>query len=622
MAKTKTVSINKDIRMNAYAASKYLDSDVEKALQVQLPFDVYLQDPLVAKDDPRAGFDDDFYVSWEPGLTDGPTSARFAIVDYNADSGVLIPKAKWNQNEGQFYDVNNKRLDKSNLKSLQYHQVNVWALLQRALAFFENGMGLGRPIPFGFEGNRLIVVPHAGYGQNAFYDRSSKSLQFYYFDNDENKRVYTCLSADIINHEFGHAVLDGIRPYFINSFLVQTGAFHEFMGDLTAILILLRNNKFRRRLADKTAGNLSKEKILASIAREFGEAVIDKPYLRTARNKLKMNEKEVKESTSAHFVSQVMTGAMFDILKKFAESYVKRAQANTNKERNEVSKNAFYRAIMRMQRIAIQPLDLLPPVDVTFKDYVMAVLRAHLLADPQDPNDYYAMMISVFYDRRIITKKEADELKDTDYTYEDLNPQVYHNIDSISRSRTAAYKFLNDNRPQLMIPEHQDIMVIDLYDANKYARRGIRMPRQIILQYLWKEEVLLKGKQFAEYEGRTTTMLCGGTLVFNEKGTLLSWMRKPGTELKVGKLNKKNRIKEIEAGKMRKVDFLNALSKRIESGHIGAILGSSKGFLGTRVPNVLVKENDNLLSFELAPHFNLDDNHEQLNTNKKWEVSS
>ena len=65
----------------------------------------------------------------------------------------------------------------------------------------------------GFEGNRLIVVPHAGYGQNAFYDRRSKSLQFYYFDRGTD-RTFTCLSTDIVNHEFGHAVLDGIRPHY------------------------------------------------------------------------------------------------------------------------------------------------------------------------------------------------------------------------------------------------------------------------------------------------------------------------------------------------------------------------------------------------------------------------
>lgn len=622
MGRSKKISINKNIRMNAYAASRYLNLEVEKNLQIQLPFQVYIQDPLVAKKDPKSAIDNNFFVSWEPGITDGPTSSRFAVVDYNGDTGVLLPKAKWNQNEGQFYDVKKKSLSKPNLNNLQFHQVNVWALLQRALAFFENGLGLGRPIPFGFEGNRLIIVPHAGYGQNAFYDRTSKSLQFYYFDTDNNDRIYTCLSADIVNHEFGHAVLDGIRPYFINSFLVETGAFHEFVADTTAILMLLRNNNFRRQLAEKTAGDLSKEESLAALAEEFGNAVEEKPFLRTARNNKKMNDGDIQESRSAHYVSQVMTGAMFDILQKFAESYVKRAQANTNKERKEVAKNAFYRAISRMQSVTIQPLDLLPPVDVTFKDYVMAVLKSNMIADPKDPNDYYSMMVDVFLDREIITEDEAKELKGIDYLYEDIRPQVFHSIDHISRSKTAAYKFLDDNRPQLMIPMHQDITVVDLYDANKYVRRGLSMPRQIILQYLWKEDVVLKGREFGAYEGRITTMLCGGTLVFNEKGTLLSWMRKPGTELRVGTVNKANRRKEIEAGKLRKSEFLKALSNRIQSGQVGAMLGSSKGFLGTRIPNIIVKEDHDSLSFELTPHFTLKNDEGQLNTNKKWEVSS
>ena len=107
-------------------------------------------------------------------------------------------------------------LDKSAVDTFQFHQVSVWALLQCALAFFEDPSALGRSIPWAFEGNRLIVVPHAGYGENAFYDRDSKSLQFYYFGSD-GETVYTCLSTDIVNHEFGHAVLDGMRPLFNES---------------------------------------------------------------------------------------------------------------------------------------------------------------------------------------------------------------------------------------------------------------------------------------------------------------------------------------------------------------------------------------------------------------------
>ena len=68
----------------------------------------------------------------------------------------------------------------------------------------------------------------------------------------------------------------------------------------------------------------------------------------------------------------------------------------------------------------------------------------------------------------------------------------------------------------------------DLYDARKRARQNLPLPRQIVLQYAWREEVLLDGARFGEFAGRVTTMLCGGTLVFNENGNVLSWMMKPG----------------------------------------------------------------------------------------------
>ncbi len=167
MAKSPTAKT----RMGLYAASQFLSLDAEKELGLQIPFDVYLQDPLVAEEDPKFGFDEGFHVRWEPGIGDGPTSSRFAVVDYNGDTGRIAPMAQWDAKNNRFKDPDGKVLDKDNVEPLQFHQVNVWAVLQRALTFFEEGFGLGRPIPFGFDGNRLIVVPHAGYGQNAFYDR-------------------------------------------------------------------------------------------------------------------------------------------------------------------------------------------------------------------------------------------------------------------------------------------------------------------------------------------------------------------------------------------------------------------------------------------------------------------
>ncbi len=598
----------KRTRLRVYAAAQYLDSYAQEELGKQIPFDVYLQDPLVAEKDPKFGFDKDFFVHWEPGLTDGPTSARFAVVDYNGDTGEVWPMARWDGDQERFLDPEGTPLDRDNLEPLQFHQMNAWAIVQRALDFFEQGQGLGRRIPWGFEGNRLLVVPHAGYGKNAFYDRGSKSLQFYYFDSDEG-RVYTCLSTDIINHEFGHAVLDGIRPYFIESMSIQTAAFHEFVGDLTAILILLRNNEFRKKLADATDGHLAEAEQLSSIAEQFGEAVRGQPYLRTAQNQLKMSD--VAGEREPHHLSEVMTGAMFDILLGFADHYLD--------ERGESPRQAFWHAIERMQRTAVQPLDLLPPVDVTFKDYAMAVLRADELSNPTDPHGHYERMLKALVKREILDQEDAAELRKPRYLYDRLRTSVFHDVDDLSRSRAAAYRFLDDNREELFIPAYHDVIVADLYDANKLTRLGQRLPRQITVVYVWRETLILEGERFGKYAGSRTTMLCGGTLVFDQNGSVISWFRKPGTHVSGGR----GGDRELEAGEQRRDRILDDIADNVGAGRIGVALASERGMLGTHMAPLMVREAEGALRFEITPHLNLSgDAHSESKGGPRWEISS
>ena len=176
-------------------------------------------------------------------------------------------------------------------------------------------------VPWGFDGNRLIVVPHAGYGDNAFYDQNSKSLQFYYF-GDLDRPGYTCLSHDIIAHETGHAILDGIRPLYNQLSSVQTLAFHEFIGDLTAILLALFNKDIRQFVSQTTEGRLGEADVLANIAEEFAREVEGRPYLRTAFNQYTLQDEEIKDSLSPHTVSQVLTGAMWDILTGIATKHL------------------------------------------------------------------------------------------------------------------------------------------------------------------------------------------------------------------------------------------------------------------------------------------------------------
>jgi hypothetical protein len=599
-------------RLAIYGARRFIGSDLETKLKARIPFDAYLQDPLVAAADPKRAFEK-LFVPWEPNLGDGPTSARFAVADYDAHTETLTEPTKWNKDGEQFTAPDGARLDQENTAPLQFHQMNVWAVVQRALDFFEGGFALGRPIPWAFDGSRLIIVPHAGPGENAYYDRQSKSLQFYYYDRGE-ERIYTCLSTDIINHEFGHAVLDGIRPHLIEAVFPETAAFHEFVGDLTAILILLRNNEFRQHLIDETGGDLSKESTLTRIAEQFGVTVKGKPYLRSARNELKM--KDIANDQRPHFMSQVLTGAMFEITIRLSKYYLRqRDEQKANK-----AADAFWYAIQRMQSVALQPLDLLPPVDVTFRDYALAVLRTDEIANPTDPDDYRGTMLDVFIERGILTESDRDAFRKPHQIFERLALDVFHDVDTLASSRANAYRFLDDNRRRLFIPSNADVTVSDLYTAEKMTREGRRLPRQVVLQYIWREDVILDGPQFGKFDGTATSMLCGGTLALNQNGERMAWSRKPGSQLTGG--NAMRATEEQVKGAARKAAFLEALAARVKYGRIGPQIGGEKGLLLNSVPPLTSRVIDGTVRFELTPHFGIDDDSDELQGGRRWQISS
>jgi hypothetical protein len=443
-----------------------------------------------------------------------------------------------------------------------------------------------------------MVVPHAGYGRNAFYDRHSKSLQFYYFDGDDD-RVYTSLSTDIINHEFGHAVLDGIRPHFIESFSVESAAFHEFVGDMTAILLIFRNNEFRKYLTDTVGGDLRKATHLSGLAEQFGKEVKGKPYLRSAVSDLTMEE--VADTLSPHRMSNVLTSAMFEILVEISKQYMEL--------RSHSAPSAFWHTVKRMQRTTIQPLDLLPPIDPTFRDYAEAVLRVEELANPLDPWGYRQIMLDVFRRRGILDDADVARLGEPHYHLEQPDFRIFHSLQSIASSRADAYLFLDDNREALGIPRNRDFVVADVYRNHKQGRAGERLPRQVVVEYLWREEVMLDGDAFGEFNGQLAAMPCGGTLVFDDRGNLLSWAHKPGTEAGV-------------AGIERRDAFLEAITRGIRSGRVGARFVSAKGLIGSKVAPVESRTSDGALRFELAPHLRIDDDDIDFSGGREWEISS
>src|SRR6188768_2183670 len=91
------VHVSPGTRVALYARAAMLPREFREQAGLLLPFTTYFQDPFVGKNDPQTNLDEETTVPWEPGLADGPTSSRFAIVDYNADTGALEPPAVWSE---------------------------------------------------------------------------------------------------------------------------------------------------------------------------------------------------------------------------------------------------------------------------------------------------------------------------------------------------------------------------------------------------------------------------------------------------------------------------------------------------------------------------------------------
>jgi len=105
---------------------------------------------------------------------------------------------------------------------------------------------------------------------NAYYDR--KSLSFYH-GTIKGKSVHTADSPDIVAHEFGHALLDAVRPDLWDAALDEVAAFHESFADITAMLSALQLESVCEAVIKETGGMLFQSSVLSRFAPQYGKAV-------------------------------------------------------------------------------------------------------------------------------------------------------------------------------------------------------------------------------------------------------------------------------------------------------------------------------------------------------------
>ena len=220
-------------------------------------------------------------------------------------------------------------------------------------------------------------------------------------------------------------------------------------------------------------------------------------------------------------------------------------------------------------------------------------------------------------------------LKTSKYLYERISLSVFHDVDEISRSRAAAYRFLDDNREDLLIPAVPGFRHRRPLRRQQVQQAGGATPRQIILEYIWREDVPLNGPQYGKYNGQMTAMLCGGTLVLDDNGNVLAWAPKPGT-LPYGKPGRGGKVAgswkaSVEEGEERRDGFLKDVAAQIATGRVGVAISTEKGLLGTRMPPLTAESDGRTVQFRLSPHLNLSEDdqirEEEDAGGREWEIS-
>ncbi len=176
----------------------------------------------------------------------------------------------------------------------------------------------GKNIEWAFGEKQLGVSPETGETPNAFYARDLKGVFFFHY-----KTTSTADSGEAVSHEVGHAILDALRPGYLQGSGAETGAFHEAYGDAMGMLMTLRNDQAVDAIVAQTGGDLSsKRNILADCGEGFGNALGMHGGIRTSFNDfvyadpatLPERGDETHLGREVHDFSRLWSGTFYDVL--------------------------------------------------------------------------------------------------------------------------------------------------------------------------------------------------------------------------------------------------------------------------------------------------------------------
>jgi len=396
----------------------------------------------------------------------------------------------------------------------QFHQVNVFAVADRAIRSVEEE--LGRPIRWQ-TGRPLILRPHAFEEANAYFDPDEGAINFGYFRSSfRGGVIWTCLSHDIIVHELGHAILTSLCPQFDWSPEPDVAAFHESFSDLTAIFSALESAKVVDACL-QNGGSLQNPNVIASLGEQYGAAMygLGDPYLRCAINSAKYDPAQ----PSPHDQSEALTGALYDVLCKMAG---KRPPANASNARLRKYAEQVTTEVRHIRGMFLRVVNYLPPTGLTLPQFAQIFIEADRLAFPAETDDGFRQFaIRAFVDHALLLETAAGT---GPFSFEPPAKLKSQDLEkAVAGGRFELMTFVNKHRKDFELPDEAVLLDAWSDEANRAidseTKKGLR--KEHYVHYIY--EVTLAG---------APTML-SGTLVLDETWAAKLWVTDPARQADV-----------------------------------------------------------------------------------------
>ena len=491
-------------------------------------------------------------------LSAGPRGYRVHVVDYDASTNqlfapmdpsrfgtVLTPRDPYQAQKGPDRKANARLLNDP-----RFHAQNAYAIAMRTLAQFERA--LGRRVSWSFGGHQIKVAPHAFAEANAFYSPEDEALLFGYFDDDKGRRIFNCLSHDIVAHETTHALLDGLRPRYMEPSSPDQAAFHEGFSDVVALLSVFSIKEVVKYAVAKAAGgrgsnsvevarltvNQLQKGVLLGLGEQFGEGlsgVHGSALRRSVILKPSKTLKDTAEYREEHNRGELLVAAILRALLYAFEHRLTTLGLDSN-GRLPASRVAEEGADIaeRMLTMSIRALDYMPTTDISFGDYISALLTSDLEIRPDDSRFCLRIhLLEGFADFGFTpSSSHAGEPGRWTPRPDGLTYTFVHR-EALQRDPDEVFRFLWDNRGALGLCDEAHTEVCSVQPCLRTDVDGFTL-RETVADYvqvltvrageLENLETGEPGKRIKRPPGLddwdSIRLLGGGALVFDEFGRL------------------------------------------------------------------------------------------------------